>query len=212
MFGVTSTRAAKSRMSVFKIAIRSSFIAVLLASLLLGFVSGAIGKDWTFSGKVIDADTGEPIEGAVVVASWIEAWPGIAGEGSRLKDVKETLTDKSGSWSITGPKGQMNDEHPYLSLLLGLHYTREPEFIIFKPGYCSWPEGFSIDACKRRINPRGNGEIRKGGNIELPKLTDRARSTIIRNIPSLGMANGSEKDLPMFKKMVSQEETGIARR
>jgi hypothetical protein len=32
---------------------------------------------------------------------------------------------------------------------------------------------------------------------------------MIRNIPSLGMASGSEERLPLFKKLVEQEEREI---
>ena len=56
----------------------------------------------TFKGKVIDADTREPIEGAVVVAVWHEATSTISGESTRLKDVEECLTDKNGEWTIDG--------------------------------------------------------------------------------------------------------------
>jgi len=122
---------------------------------------------------VIDADTKEPIEGAVVVASWDKAIATIAGESTTLKDVKECLTNKNGEWSISGPRGRNDWPIPYLSLFIP--YTREPEFIVFKPGYCSWPNGFSIDACRSRIKITGDKEKRigEGGTLELPKLTSR---------------------------------------
>jgi hypothetical protein len=44
---------------------------------------------------------------------------------------------------------------------------------------------------------------------ELPKLTNRERMIIIRNIPSLGMASQFEERLPLFKKQVEQEEREI---
>ncbi len=95
----------------------------------------ACSRDWTFRGKVIDYDTKEPIEGAVVVAEWEEARPTIAGESTRFKDVKEVLTDKDGEWAIVGPKGRRYDPLLFWSFITGIHYTRKPTFIIFKPGY-----------------------------------------------------------------------------
>ncbi len=68
------------------------------------FCTTAYGE--TFRGKVIEADTKEPIEGAVVVASWAEERATPAGPTSRLKDVKETLTNKNGEWVIDGLKGR----------------------------------------------------------------------------------------------------------
>jgi hypothetical protein len=146
----------------------------VLVVYLLANMSCAFSGDKVYWGKVIDADTKEPVEGAVVVAVWQEARATISGESTRLKDVKETLTDKNGKWSITGPKGQ-GGSNPILLLtfLTGMHYTRVPEFIIFKPGYCSWPKGFSIGACKEKIRHSGTAEITEGGNVELPKLGEK---------------------------------------
>ena len=164
-------------------------------------------KEVTFRGKVIDYDTKEPIAGAVVVASWLEARPTISGESTRLKDVKETLTDRNGEWSITGEEGQPNTEHPYYHFFTGTYYTRTPSFIIFKPGYCSWPEGFYIEACQGKM--KSIGEFTVTRTFELPKLTRRERMIMIRNIPSLGMASGSIESLPLFKRLVEQEESEI---
>jgi hypothetical protein len=135
----------------------------------------------TFKGKIIDADTREPIEGAVVVASWDEERATPAGSTSRLKDVKETLTDKKGEWIIEGPKGrELSDATASFTFLTGTYITNPPEFIVFKPGYCSYRVGFGINACKGKMkvynftNSKNIGEM-----LELPKLTkreDRRRS------------------------------------
>jgi hypothetical protein len=134
----------------------------------------------TFKGKVIDADTKEPIEGAVVVAVWKTERTTPTATHVDLKDVKECLTDKNGEWSISGPKGRADELLPGLSLFIP--YTKEPQFTIFKPGYCSWPLGFYIGACKVRIKPEGNKRIREGATIELPKLTKREDR--LRGLPS----------------------------
>jgi hypothetical protein len=124
-----------------------------------------------FKGKVIDADTKEPIEGAVVVAVWKTERTTPTATHVDLKDVKECLTDKNGEWSISGPKGRADELLPGLSLFIP--HTKEPEFIIFKPGYCSWPNAFYIDACRDKINLKKNERIGEGGTLELPKLTNR---------------------------------------
>lgn len=127
----------------------------------------------TFKGQVIDADTKEPIEGAVVVAVWKTETTTPTATHSNLKDVKECLTDTNGEWSISGPKGRDDWPIPYMSLIIP--YTKEPEFIVFRPGYCSWPNGFSINACRDRIKIKGGKDERigEGGTLELPKLTNR---------------------------------------
>lgn len=152
--------------------IRSISIAFLVIMLLSLIVSRVHAK--TFHGQVIDADTKEPIEGAAVVAYWYKARVTTIGdENLTLKDIKETLTDKNGQWTITGPKGRIHDPFPYFSTITGIYYTKEPQFIIFKPGYCSWPKGFSIEACKGKMKSKGPGQIMEGKILELPKLADR---------------------------------------
>ena len=157
-----------------------NYIFGVLVMILCMGASCALARDITFRGKVIDADTKEPIEEAVVVVFWYEARETIAGESTRLKDVKETLTDKNGEWSITGPKGRDYMPVPYLSFLTGMYYTREPQLIIFKPGYCSWPKGFSIDSCKGKMKSIGEGEVMEGKAIELPEVSGKDR---IMNLP-----------------------------
>ena len=51
-----------------------------------------------FEGKVIDADTKEPIKGAVVLAVYSYEIYGIAGANTIIKDGQETLTDKK--WRV----------------------------------------------------------------------------------------------------------------
>lgn len=145
------------------------FLVVLLFLSLGGNAWGA-----TFKGKVIDADTKQPIEGAVVVASWLEETTTPGATHTRLKDVKETLTNKKGEWMIEGPKGREGGNiMAIFTLLTGTYYTRTPEFIIFKPGYCSWPVGFTIDACRAKIKPGGNDKVAEGETVELQRLTKR---------------------------------------
>ena len=111
----------------------------------------------TFKGKVIDADTKEPIEEAVVVAVWYEATSTISGASTRLKDVTEALTNKAGDWVIEGPRGKWGGAITAIyTFLTGSYYTRPPEFIVFKPAYCSWPADAGV-AC------RGTALARRAG-------------------------------------------------
>ena len=62
---------------------------VMTILLMLLWVPYSLTQDKTFRGKVIDSDTKEPIEGAVVVAYWYEARSTLLGESTRMKDVEE---------------------------------------------------------------------------------------------------------------------------
>ena len=144
---------------------------ILIFAFMLMMVTS--GCAHTFKGRVIDAGTREPIEGAAVVVYWHKETTVYIDTATVLKDVKETLTDENGEWKIRGPKG--HEDSTFLTLITILpyvYYTREPNFIIFKPGYCSYPGGFGIAAC-RGLKPGGKGPIIEGATIELPRLTGR---------------------------------------
>jgi len=178
------------------------FLTLLI---LLTFVGSACSE--TFKGKIIDADTREPIEGAVVVASWDEERATPAGSTSRLKDVKETLTDKNGEWIIEGPKGrELSDATASFTFLTGTYITNPPEFIVFKPGYCSYREGFGIEACKGKMkvynftNSKNIGEI-----VELPKITKREDRIRAQEISIYGDKEMLEKKIKEFIRLINEE-------
>jgi hypothetical protein len=168
----------------------------------------------TFKGRVIDADTKEPIEGAVVVATWHKARATPHGETSRLKDVKEALTDKNGEWVIEGPKGRWSGNITAIfTFLTGTYYTRPPEFIIFKPGYC--PYGSLVDVCMRKeIKPMGHDKIAEGVTVELPRLT--SGEDRVRVIPHPIDFNGNPRELYKkqreFIRLINEERRNLGLR
>ncbi len=63
-------------------------------------VEGAEFMDFgPYQGQVVDVDTKEPIEGAVVFVSWRQSH--FFG-GSTFIDAQETLTDKNGDFHLSG--------------------------------------------------------------------------------------------------------------
>ncbi len=75
------------------------FIFIILFTL---FISGcAIVHNYdSYYGKIIDAETKEPLEGAAVLAVYYTQQYGPAGSVSHYLDAKETLTDKTGEFKI----------------------------------------------------------------------------------------------------------------
>jgi len=93
----------------------------------------------TYQGRVVDADTLAPIEGAVVVARWEKCWPGIgAGELCDVSLIKETMTDANGEWNIKGPEGTWDPG--LIRKLAGfiVRWTRPPNLMVYKPRYYKW--------------------------------------------------------------------------
>ena len=174
-------------------------------SIMLMTSANAFTADRTYLGKVIDAETKDPIEGAVVVAVWLEQRAGIPEATTRLKDVKETLTDRDGKWSIVGPEGYEDKIIPGMLQLLGIYATRTPNFIIFKPGYCPWPKGFSFEACRDKIKPSGNLKLIEGETIELPKLTKREER--LRALPGVVEGENTIEKQKELIRLINEERT-----
>lgn len=70
-------------------------------------------------GKVVDAVTGNPLEGAVVLAQWTTTW-GFGLTYHKLYKIVETETDKEGSFSLSGVYNPFVDQ---------------PSMVIYKKGY-----------------------------------------------------------------------------
>ena len=80
-------------------------------------------------GQVIDAQTGEPIERAIIVAQWILFHQGLGDSWhkSRLR-VVETVTDKNGYYTISGS--------PMVRIIPFTELDRyDPKLSVFKKGY-----------------------------------------------------------------------------
>lgn len=100
------------------------FIFLLIAmSVFLSSCIYAIRYDGPYRGKVVEAETGEPIEGVVVLGVWYTVTVTPAGGTHNFYDATETVTDKNGEFFISGMG---------LRVLSNL----EPVYvIIFKAGY-----------------------------------------------------------------------------
>ena len=106
--------------------------------LVLAFLSGcAVSHTYgPYKGKVVDAETEEPIEGAVLFMEFTTRAPNPGGATASFADAKEVLTDKNGEFFL---------EHTVTTLRPGQHWGPWPTTIIFKPGYGVFPwKGTSI--------------------------------------------------------------------
>jgi hypothetical protein len=77
---------------------RASLGAALLGVLATGCQNGPDVRG-PFRGEIVDADTGRPIAGAVVVAVWTHLMNYFQG-GRREVDAREVVTDSEGRWEI----------------------------------------------------------------------------------------------------------------
>lgn len=117
--------------------ILKTLLSILGVLIVLVFASPAFAGGWIiyhddpYKGKVVDAETSQPIDGAAVVAIWYvqqSAWP--AGPIAKLLNAKEAITDKNGDFVISSMFGF----NLWPGFLDGAH------LIVFKPGYKSYDD------------------------------------------------------------------------
>jgi hypothetical protein len=124
--------------------------------------------DGPYKGKIIDAETGTPIEGVVVLGEWSKIAVTPAGGVSSYYDAQETVTDKNGEFEIPG-----------LGLKI-LSNVAPMNVLIFKAGYAyigmgPW-ESFKLDGglLEKKVAFEGEKAI-----IPLRKLTMEERKKIL---------------------------------
>jgi hypothetical protein len=138
-----------------------------------------------FKGMILDIESKQPIEGAVVAIVYKTKMIGLgAGSISNIINIRETLTDKDGKFEASS----------YTTIIAPFSWQDRTIFLIFKPGYAtlelalknyftgvdtreqegSWPDQ---ELRKYKFKLRGTGIV------ELPKL--KTREERLRSIPSL---------------------------
>jgi hypothetical protein len=137
-----------------------------------------------WKGRIVDAETKQPLEGVVVLAYWLRSYASVGGwAASEVTDVEETTTGPDGRFSLPS---HMTYTIPLIVKVDG------PETIIFKSGY----------GRARPVTGKSSKEIL----FELPKLRDPVARrefflTIIRpfvaddQMPRLNAALDAERRL-----------------
>jgi len=106
--------------------IETSFAQLLLMVLLLQLFSGCVSLAYfegDYHGKVIDAETLQPIQSAVVLGVWSKMYGTAGGPVYDYYDARETMTDRNGEFTIKG-MGPRTMTH-----------LQKMKIIIFKAGY-----------------------------------------------------------------------------
>ncbi len=104
---------------------------IIIAAAIVAVLSIPMRCHGPYRGRVIDSVNGQPIAGAVAVASWSTTSINVAGGTTRCLDAEEAVTDENGEFQIKGSRGR----------LLGL-FAGTMDINIYKVGYekvsCDW--------------------------------------------------------------------------
>lgn len=108
-------------------------LLILVISILI-FTTGCNAE---ITGSVVDAETGQPIEGAVILIEWttIKGLPGLSHTES--SKVIEAVTDKDGKFSVSG----------FINPLM-----QYPHMTVYKKGYVAWNNKYIFPDYKKRAD------------------------------------------------------------
>jgi len=107
---------------------RLLFFTLMILTLQIGCVY-AVRYDGPYHGKVVDQETREPIERAVILGTWGVYHYGLAGGYTTFHDARETVTDRNGEFTISGHG------------LLILSSVGPMDALIYKSGYTYYRSG-----------------------------------------------------------------------
>jgi hypothetical protein len=180
----------------------SQRLACALVLIIMGliFLGGcAISHKYgPYYGKVIDAETKQPIEGAVVLVVYkTEQW-GLAGSVEHFADAQETLTNKNGEFRIS-PK-RVNT----IRVLSG--WELHPQVVIFKPGYGCYPKHKDV---KPMFIPNGTLPSNQYVTVELPNVKNEPKRARLENYGCYPSPSVPEASYKKLLHLINQEAVSL---
>jgi hypothetical protein len=136
---------------------------------------------WT--AQIVDAETGQPLEGVIIVAFWVKLTPGPIHYGQQFYSATEVVSDPRGQVRVPALQPQPGDEQAPI---------KGPEVFMFRAGYGHWRfqgsdqwllrDSFVRDELNRQAWERFRGA---GVVIELRRVKTREeRLTILDSVPT----------------------------
>ena len=132
----------------------------LLALLWSACAGHVVDASPAYRGRVADAETRQPLAGAVVLAVWYQETPVAPhGPAKDYHDALELLTDANGEFVV-----------PERTHFTFIGKILEPEFVVYSPGYASFPGLGAWPQDSREIDA---AYAKREFNFELTKLKTR---------------------------------------
>jgi hypothetical protein len=175
------------------------FLTVMVASLTAGCLPGyLVYPSGPYRGRVVDAETKQPLAGAAVVAVWERegAVLGPHGPSEEYYDAVEVVTDAQGEFTI-----------PAQTHFTLIGRIREPKLSVYYPGYIPYPElgtqpqGEAVDLAYHR----------KVFEIELPKAKSREERGRHADRP-VRLGDVPESKIPISMTLINKERQELGLR
>ena len=153
-------------------------------------------SDGPYSGKVIDLETGNSIEGAVVAGVWV-----LEFNFTPFCDAKETVTGKNVEFIL--PKASCFSLWP-------LAQMGRLDIIVFKPGYLGYPPlGASPEERRARMPGFTGDEFKDKNQYNIIKLgkpkTQLERELTFGDAGGLFTVEEAFKKMPNLLKLINEE-------
>jgi hypothetical protein len=181
----------------------------IAAGILLGFVvvswsGGAVaqtgqpleryvnGHRGPYRGRVLDAETGKPLAGVVVVAVWRRDRIMPLHSRSEHYAARETLTNADGEFVIDADDVERNAPKR----------TWHPFITIFLPGYGRYrsPAGTPTTVTQRFFEGPGT-------TVELPRL--RSKEERLAHLRKIDLYGAPFTEVPEFTRLINQERVNL---
>jgi hypothetical protein len=169
---------------------------VVIAAALLGGLAVKGEADGPWRGRVVDAETGQPIAGVVVVAVWEKVSPGIIHPRREFHDVDELVTDAEGRFVV--PTRSRKTLNPFVGY-------DGPKLTMFKGGYGRWrfPAG---DPNRDDSRPAYWKRMESGVEVfELPPA--KTRQERVNAMPDRPYGLDDYSRIPRFMEELNRERT-----
>jgi hypothetical protein len=163
--------------------VTAAWLGAVLVWGVVGHAAWASYHDGPWTAQIVDAETGQPLEGVIVVAFWVKLTPGPIHPGETFYDAIEVVSDVHGRVTVPPLRRRSPD---------ALSPIKGPEFCMFKGGYGEWRfqgadqwllrDAFVRDELNKQAWERFRGA---GVIIELPRLTTREeRRRMLARVPT----------------------------
>jgi hypothetical protein len=153
------------------------------------------GHRGPYRGRVLDAETGKPLAGVVVVAVWRRDRIMPLHSRSEHYAAREALTNADGEFVIDAEDVERNAPKR----------TWHPFITIFLPGYGRYrsPAGTPTTVTQRFFEGPGT-------TVELPRLTMREeRRDYVGRLDPFGLTDTPFKEIPTFMRLLNQESAAV---
>ena len=151
---------------------RNTLILMAMIALVLAVEGCTITQKFgPFYGKVVDAETGDPIQGAVVAIWFSTKSPSMGGTVWRFADAVETITDAKGEFRISSQRINL--------FRMMATWDDDYRISIFKPGYGAYPG-----------NSNTYSSLKKKRSFSIPE-----DEYIIFNLPKLSIIKERKENL-----------------